>query len=77
MDYKEIEEALKDMKLEPYGLSDIWKFVSGNMQIKKNGNFKVTLEFPKECLKRDSIPFKLDDFDIVPLLLFAKQKENN
>ena len=76
MQIKDIENALNEANLEPYGLNSILSFISGNVGIAKNGNLKLSIELPKEALKGESIPFGMDDFKIKPLLLFCKSKTN-
>lgn len=76
MEMKEIEKSLEDAKLSPYGINNLMQFVNGNVQLKKNGNLKITIEFPSEVLKSKGVPFKLEDFNLVPLVLFCKHKED-
>lgn len=76
MEYQEIEKSLEDVNLSPYGLNTLMSFISGNVQVKNNGNLKITVELPADVLKKKSVPFSLSDFNIVPLLLFCKHKED-
>jgi len=75
MTFEELKNSIENANLTPYGLNQIMSFVNGNVQVKSNGNLKLSIEFPAEILKKKSVPFTLKDFNIVPLILFCKHKE--
>lgn len=77
MTIEEIKKGLEDNNLEPYGVNQLMSFINGNVSVTKKGNLKLSIELPSEVLKKKSVPFSIEDFNIVPLLLFCKHKESN
>lgn len=68
---------LEENNLEIHGLDNLEKFINGNFRRLKNGNIKYPIELPKSIMKegKEGIPLSTDDYKIIPLILFVKEKD--
>lgn len=67
---------LEDNNLEVHGLDNLEKFINGNFTRTKKGNIKYPIELPGSIMKegKDGIPLSTNDYKIIPLILFVKEK---